>query len=167
MLSPLPKGAQTKYLKLFWLKIFFHLPLVSMTPLVHLELRIFTQIFEKKLKRPLREILRSLGETDSWKNLKSKISWHCPFKGAQVCDFHLCCAWTCLFTRGCSCARRCLAHSSTFAAAACLHELLCLHLDVSVCKSLRCTYHRQTHPGAEKAAVDRHFQVWHRLFCMP
>ncbi len=25
-------------------------------------------------------ILRGLGETDSWKTLKSKISWYCPFK---------------------------------------------------------------------------------------
>ncbi len=30
-------------------------------------------------------ILRGLGETDSWKNLKSKISWHCHFKLPFAC----------------------------------------------------------------------------------
>jgi hypothetical protein len=25
-----------------------------------------------------------LGETDSWKNLKAKISWHCPFKSCRI-----------------------------------------------------------------------------------
>ncbi len=36
-------------------------------PVVHLELRISTQIFEK-IWRGLNGILRGLGETDSWKN---------------------------------------------------------------------------------------------------
>ncbi len=68
-----------------------NLPLVSMTSVVdfppvsattmvvHLELRIFLQIF-KKISNGPNGILRGLGETDSWKNWKSKISWHCPFK---------------------------------------------------------------------------------------
>ncbi len=33
--------------------------------------------FSKKCRNSPTGILRSLGETDSWKNLKSKISWHC------------------------------------------------------------------------------------------
>ncbi len=52
---------------------FFHLPPPSTTPVVHLELRIDLQIF------------RSFRETDSWKNLRSKISWHCPFKSIAIC----------------------------------------------------------------------------------
>ncbi len=28
-------------------------------------------------------ILRGLGQTDPWKNQKSKIPWHCPFKGSS------------------------------------------------------------------------------------
>ncbi len=47
-----------KYLKLFWLKVFFTCHQCRRT--------------------------RGLGETDSWKNLNSKISWHCPFK----CSFY-------------------------------------------------------------------------------
>ncbi len=32
-------------------------------------------------------LLRGLGETDSWKNLKSTITWHCFFKAIlmQIC----------------------------------------------------------------------------------
>jgi hypothetical protein len=43
---------------------FFHLPLVSMTPVVHLELRISPQIFQKIWNGP-NGILSGLGETDS------------------------------------------------------------------------------------------------------
>ncbi len=32
-----------------------------------------------KIQNGPNKILRGLGETDSWKNLKSKILWHCPF----------------------------------------------------------------------------------------
>ncbi len=39
-------------------------------------LREFSKNFERALMVP---ILRVLGETDSWKKQKSKISWHCPF----------------------------------------------------------------------------------------
>ncbi len=45
---------------------FFHLPPVSTTPMVHLELRISPQIFEEIRNGPI-GILRGLGETDSWK----------------------------------------------------------------------------------------------------
>ncbi len=58
---------------------FFHLLPVSKTPMVHLELRISPQICKKIWNGPY-GILRGLGETDSWKNQKSKISWHCLFK---------------------------------------------------------------------------------------
>ncbi len=36
--------------------------------------------FSKKFETTQMGILRGLGETDSWKNIKSIISWHCPFK---------------------------------------------------------------------------------------
>ncbi len=66
------------------------LPPVSLTPVVHLDLRISPQIFEKIWNDP-NVIFRGLGEGDSWKNLKQKISWHCPFKCAHsisVEDLH-------------------------------------------------------------------------------
>ncbi len=50
------------------------MPLVSLTPVVHLELRISPRIFEKSRIGP-NCILRGFK-----KNQKSKISWHCPFK---------------------------------------------------------------------------------------
>jgi hypothetical protein len=46
---------------------------------MYLELQISPRIFEKIRNDP-NGILRGLGETDSRKNLKSNISWHCPFK---------------------------------------------------------------------------------------
>jgi hypothetical protein len=52
---------------------FLHLPPLSTTPVVHLELRISPRIFEKNRNDP-NGILRGLGETDSWKNQKSKKS---------------------------------------------------------------------------------------------
>ncbi len=60
----LPKGVK-KYLKLFWLKIF---------SICHQCQRHQGSTFE----------LRLSGETDSWKNLKSKISWHCSFNRSTV-----------------------------------------------------------------------------------
>ncbi len=62
---------------------FFHLPPVSTTAVVYLELRVSLQIFEKIRNGP-NGILRGLGETESWKNQKSKISWHCPFKASRA-----------------------------------------------------------------------------------
>ncbi len=60
---------------------FYHLPPVSTTPVVHLELRISPRIFEKIWNSP-NVILRGLGETDSWKkNQNLIILWHCPFNG--------------------------------------------------------------------------------------
>ncbi len=58
---------------------FFLLPPVSTTPVVHLELQISPRTFTKIWNGPI-GILRGLGETDSLNNLKSNISWHCPFK---------------------------------------------------------------------------------------
>jgi hypothetical protein len=46
---------------------FFHLPPVSTTPVLHLELQISPQIFEKIWNGPY-GLLRGLGETESWKN---------------------------------------------------------------------------------------------------
>jgi hypothetical protein len=52
--------------KTFLIENFFHLPPVSTTPVVHLELRISPRIFEK-IRNGLNGILRNLGETDTWK----------------------------------------------------------------------------------------------------
>jgi hypothetical protein len=56
-----------------------NLPLVSLTPVVHLDLQISLRIFEKIWNDPI-IIFRGLGEGDSWKKPKAKISWHCHFK---------------------------------------------------------------------------------------
>ncbi len=61
---------------------------VFLTPVADLELPIYPRIFEKILNGP-NGVLRGLGETDLWKNQKSKISWHCPFKGSLTRDFRL------------------------------------------------------------------------------
>ncbi len=64
---------------------YFLLPTVSTTPVVHLELRISPRIFELRvIPNGTNGIFRGLGETDSWKNLKSKISWRCSFKRLRV-----------------------------------------------------------------------------------
>ncbi len=55
-----------KIIKIFLLEDFFHLPPVSLTPVVHLEPRISPRIF-KKILNGRNCILRCLGETDSWK----------------------------------------------------------------------------------------------------
>ncbi len=57
---------------------------LSLLSTVHLELRIFPRIFEQIQIGPNR-ILRGLGENVSWKNMKLKISWHCPFKLPFAC----------------------------------------------------------------------------------
>ncbi len=64
-------------IKIFLIIDFFHLPPVSLTPVANLELRISPWIFEK-IRNGLNGLIRGLGETDSWKNQKQKISWHCP-----------------------------------------------------------------------------------------
>ena len=48
-----------------------NLPPVSLTPVVHLDLRISPQIFEKILNDP-NVIIRGLGEGDSWKKPEAK-----------------------------------------------------------------------------------------------
>ncbi len=68
-----------KILKNSLLEDFFHLPPVSLTPVVHLEPRISPRIFEKN-RNGRNAILRCLGKLIHEKNQKSKISWHCPFK---------------------------------------------------------------------------------------
>jgi hypothetical protein len=52
---------------------FFHLPPVSTTPVVHLELRISPRIFEKIRNGP-KGLLRGLGETDSWKRVENLVT---------------------------------------------------------------------------------------------
>ncbi len=68
-----------KIIKIFLLEGFFHLPPVSLTPVANLGLRISLRVLEKIRNGP-NGIIRGLGETDSRKKQKQKISWHCPFK---------------------------------------------------------------------------------------
>ncbi len=58
-----------KLIKLFWFKIFCHLPLG--TSAVNISVN-----FWKNWNALPNGMLRGLGETDSWKNLKSKFFWH-------------------------------------------------------------------------------------------
>jgi hypothetical protein len=53
-----------KIIKIFLLEDFFHLPPMSLTPVVHLEPGISPRIFEK-IRNGRSGILRCLGETDS------------------------------------------------------------------------------------------------------
>jgi hypothetical protein len=62
-----------KILKIFLIEDFFHLPPVSTTPVVNLELRISPRIFEKLRKGP-NEILWGWGKLIDEKNQKQKIS---------------------------------------------------------------------------------------------
>jgi len=62
-----------KIIKILQLEGFFHLPPVSLTPVANLELRISQRIFQKIRNDP-NGIIRGLGETDSRKNQKQKIS---------------------------------------------------------------------------------------------
>ncbi len=55
-----------------------NLPPVSLTPLVHLDLRISPRIFEKIRNDP-NVIIRGLGKVIREKTWSKKISWHCPF----------------------------------------------------------------------------------------
>jgi hypothetical protein len=58
-------------MKTFLIEDFFHLPPVSMTLVVHFELRISPQIFEKNLNDP-NVVIRRLGETDPCRKPKVK-----------------------------------------------------------------------------------------------
>jgi hypothetical protein len=57
-------------MKIFLTEDFLHLPLVSTTPVVHLELRISPKIFEKIRSGP-NGIIRGLGETEKTRSRKS------------------------------------------------------------------------------------------------
>jgi hypothetical protein len=61
---------------------FFHLPPVSTTPVVNLELR-YLREFLKKFETALMVYSGAWGKLIREKNKKSKISWHCPFKSAR------------------------------------------------------------------------------------
>ncbi len=58
---------------------FLHLPMVSLTPVANLELRISPRIFEK-FETTLIVYSGAWEKLIHEKNQKSKISWHCPFK---------------------------------------------------------------------------------------
>ncbi len=65
------QSCPNKIIKFFLIEDFFHLPPVSTTPVVHLELRISPRIFEKN-RNGSNGIPRALGETDSWKKPEVK-----------------------------------------------------------------------------------------------
>jgi hypothetical protein len=65
-----------KIIKTFLIEDFFHLP-----PVVNIELRISTRIFEK-FETALMVYSGAWGKLIHEKNQKSKISWRCPFKAA-------------------------------------------------------------------------------------
>jgi hypothetical protein len=60
-----------KNIKIFLIEDFSHLPPVSTTPVVNLELRIFPRIFEK-IRNGFNGILWGWGETDWWKKTEAK-----------------------------------------------------------------------------------------------
>jgi hypothetical protein len=62
-------------LTLVWSTLLANLPLVWLIPVVHLDLRISPQIFEKILNDP-EVIAEAWGKMIRDKNLKQKISWH-------------------------------------------------------------------------------------------
>ncbi len=70
----------------------FHLPPVSKTQLVHLELRISQRIFEEKFEMAFMVYSGTWGKLIHEKNLKLEISWHCPFNG-KLCKFRLWKVW--------------------------------------------------------------------------
>jgi hypothetical protein len=59
---------------------FFHLPPVTTTLVVHLELQISAPIVLKKIETALTGYSGAWGKLFHEKNLKMKISWYCPFK---------------------------------------------------------------------------------------
>ncbi len=70
--------------EIFLIEDFFHLPLVSTTLVVHLELRISPQIFEK-IWNGRNGVIVASGKMIHLENLKPKISWHCPLNMMASC----------------------------------------------------------------------------------
>ncbi len=62
-----------------------HLPPVSMTPVVHFEMRISPRISDKIRYGP-NGVLRGLGKTESWKNQKLKLH-RCSFFSTRKTDY--------------------------------------------------------------------------------
>ncbi len=60
-----------KIIKSFLIDDFYHLPLVSLTPVANLEMRISPWIFEK-IRNGLNGLLWGWGEIDSWKEPEAK-----------------------------------------------------------------------------------------------
>jgi hypothetical protein len=67
----------SKIIKIFLIEVFFHLPLVSLTPGEYL------REFSKKFEMALMVYSRAWGKLIHEKNQKAKISWHCPFKAVE------------------------------------------------------------------------------------
>ncbi len=82
MLTLLPKGVQTKKLKLFDWRFFPFATGLNDTSSASWAAKISAKFL--KIRNVPNGLLRALGETDSWKNLKSTISWQCPFKFQKI-----------------------------------------------------------------------------------
>jgi hypothetical protein len=80
------KRCPNKIIKIFLIEDFFHLPWVSLTPVVHLEPRMSPRMF-KKIRNGRIGTLRCWGKLIHEKNQESKISWHCPFKSSQIIQY--------------------------------------------------------------------------------
>ncbi len=85
MLTLLPKGAQTKLLKLFCLKIFYICHRCRWHRWCTLS-REDLREFSKKLEMAVMVYSCAWGKLIHEKKQKSKISWHCPFKGTVLRD---------------------------------------------------------------------------------
>jgi hypothetical protein len=83
MLNLLPKGAQTKLLTFFCLKIFSICHWCRWHRWCTLS-REYLCEFLKKFEMAAMVYSDAWGKLIHEKNQKSKISWHCPFKGAQA-----------------------------------------------------------------------------------
>ena len=80
MLTLLPKGAQTKLLKFFCLKIFSICHRCRWCTLS----REYLREFSKKFEMTVLLYSDACGKLIHEKNQKSKISWHCPFKRNSI-----------------------------------------------------------------------------------
>jgi hypothetical protein len=79
MLTLLPKGVQKEIMKIFLIEDFFHLPLCQRHRWCTLSCK-YLRKFSKKFQTALMVQSGAWGKLIHVENLKSKISWHCPFK---------------------------------------------------------------------------------------
>ncbi len=97
----LPKGSQTKLLKVFWLKIFSICHRCRRHRWCTLSRENLCE-FSKKFEIAVKVYSDAWGKLIHEKNQKSKVSWHCPFKQYNAHDTKLkpnFCQWLMYFCR--------------------------------------------------------------------